>query len=79
MQILGAWIWVVGCIIQAAANNVTTLVAGRVVGGLSVGILSAIVTTYQAELTKPSIRFVKRFFSCSTLVETYGLTTQGLI
>ncbi|GAA5903155.1 sugar porter family MFS transporter [Sporobolomyces salmoneus] len=54
--IIGAWIWVLGCIVQSVANNVVTLVAGRVVAGLSVGILSAIVTTYQAELTKPSIR-----------------------
>ncbi|GAA5985142.1 hypothetical protein JCM5350_000859 [Sporobolomyces pararoseus] len=54
--IVGAWIWVIGCVIQSASNNVATLIAGRVVAGLSVGILSAIVTTYQAEITKPSIR-----------------------
>ncbi|GAA6008455.1 hypothetical protein JCM11491_004485 [Sporobolomyces phaffii] len=54
--IVGSWIWVIGCIIQSASNNVATLVAGRVVAGIAVGILSAIVTTYQAEITKPSIR-----------------------
>ncbi|GAA5987507.1 hypothetical protein JCM5350_003107 [Sporobolomyces pararoseus] len=75
--ILGAWIWVVGCIIQAAANNVTTLVAGRVVGGLSVGILSAIVTTYQAELTKPSIR--GRIVSLQQFAITIGIFLQYFV
>ncbi|GAA6044088.1 hypothetical protein JCM8097_000203 [Rhodosporidiobolus ruineniae] len=54
--ILSGWIWVVGCIIQAVSNNVRTLVAGRVVAGIAVGIASAIVTVYQAEITKPNIR-----------------------
>ncbi|POY72856.1 hypothetical protein BMF94_4111 [Rhodotorula taiwanensis] len=54
--ILSGWIWVVGCIIMAVANDVRTLIAGRVIGGFAVGIASAIVTVYQAEITKPSMR-----------------------
>ncbi|GAA5992993.1 hypothetical protein JCM10908_000787 [Rhodotorula pacifica] len=54
--ILSGWVWVVGCIIMAVAQDLRTLVAGRVVAGLAVGIASAIVTVYQAEITKPSMR-----------------------
>ncbi|TKA51135.1 hypothetical protein B0A53_05953 [Rhodotorula sp. CCFEE 5036] len=54
--ILSGWIWVVGCIIMAVAQDVRTLIAGRVVGGFAVGIASAIVTVYQAEIAKPSMR-----------------------
>ncbi|KAL7341347.1 hypothetical protein BJY59DRAFT_713647 [Rhodotorula toruloides] len=50
------WVWVLGCIIQAASFNVRTLVAGCVVAGLAVGLGSAIVTIYQAEITRPAIR-----------------------
>lgn len=75
--IIGAWIWVVGCIIQSAASNVATLVAGRVVAGLSVGILSAIVTTYQAELTKPSIR--GRIVSLQQFAITIGIFLQYFV
>ena len=38
--ILSGYLWVVGCIIQAAANNVECLVAGRVVGGIAVSPIS---------------------------------------
>jgi MFS family permease len=81
-QIISGWVWVLGCIIQAASFNVRTLVAGRVVAGLAVrisrcialdaewtltfptlrpavsqvGLGSAIVTIYQAEITRPAIR-----------------------
>ncbi|GEM10166.1 MFS glucose transporter [Rhodotorula toruloides] len=54
--IISGWVWVLGCIIQAASFNVRTLVAGRVVAGLAVGLGSAIVTIYQAEITRPAIR-----------------------
>ncbi|BGO93293.1 hypothetical protein NBRC10512_006212 [Rhodotorula toruloides] len=54
--IINGWVWVLGCIIQAASFNVRTLVAGCVVAGLAVGLGSAIVTIYQAEITRPAIR-----------------------
>ncbi|GAA5889561.1 hypothetical protein JCM5296_005985 [Sporobolomyces johnsonii] len=75
--ILGAWIWVLGCIIQSAANDVVTLVAGRVVAGIAVGILSAIVTVYQAELTKPSIR--GRIVSFQQLAIMSGIFLQFFV
>ncbi|GAA5963171.1 hypothetical protein JCM21900_002939 [Sporobolomyces salmonicolor] len=75
--IIGAWCWVLGCIIQSCAKNVMTLVAGRVVAGFAVGILSAIVTVYQAELTKPSIR--GRIVSFQQLAITLGIFLQFFV
>ncbi|BGP33742.1 hypothetical protein JCM10296v2_005546 [Rhodotorula toruloides] len=54
--IISGWVWVLGCVLQAATFNVRTLVAGRVVAGLAVGLGLAIVTIYQAEITRPAIR-----------------------
>ncbi|GAA5915313.1 hypothetical protein JCM6882_005187 [Rhodosporidiobolus microsporus] len=75
--ILSGWIWVLGCIIQAVAQNVATLVAGRVIAGFAVGIASAIVTTYQAELTKPEIR--GRIVSIQQLAITIGIFLQYFV
>ncbi|TNY24084.1 general substrate transporter [Rhodotorula diobovata] len=71
---LSGWIWVIGCAIQAAAPNVPALVAGRVIAGLGVGIASAIVTVYQAEITKPSVR--GRIVSIQQLSITIGIFLQ---
>ncbi|BGP19710.1 high affinity glucose transporter [Rhodosporidiobolus nylandii] len=54
--ILSGWVWVVGCIIQAASVNVGMLIAGRVIAGVAVGIASAMVTVYQAEISRPERR-----------------------
>ncbi|GAA5828919.1 hypothetical protein JCM11251_005918 [Rhodosporidiobolus azoricus] len=75
--ILSGWIWVVGCIIQAVAQNVATLVAGRVVAGIAVGIASAIVTVYQAEISKPAIR--GRIVSIQQLAIMSGIMIQYFV
>ncbi|GAA5939702.1 hypothetical protein JCM1841_002946 [Sporobolomyces salmonicolor] len=75
--VIGAWCWVLGCIVQSCANTVATLVAGRVVAGIAVGILSAIVTVYQAELTKPSIR--GRIVSFQQLAIMVGIFLQFFV
>jgi len=51
-----AWIWVVGSIIQCAAQNRAMLVAGRVVSGMSIGLASSCVPLYQSEITNHNIR-----------------------
>lgn len=73
--ILSGWIWVVGCIIMAVANDVRTLIAGRVIGGFAVGIASAIVTVYQAEITKPSMR--GKIVSIQQLSTMSGIMIRG--
>ena len=42
--------------LQTAANGVALLCVGRVVGGISVGIASAIVPVYQSEIAPKEIR-----------------------
>ncbi|GAA5878400.1 hypothetical protein JCM8547_007908 [Rhodosporidiobolus lusitaniae] len=74
---LSGWIWVIGCCIQAAANNVATLVAGRVVAGIAVGIASAIVTVYQAEISKPSIR--GRIVTIQQFAIMFGIFAQYFV
>ncbi|EAW13754.1 sugar porter family MFS transporter [Aspergillus clavatus NRRL 1] len=49
-------IWIIGAVIQCSAQNVTHLVAGRVISGLSVGITSSQVCVYLAELAPARIR-----------------------
>lgn len=52
----GSVIWVVGCIIVCAAQNITMLIVGRVVNGICVGICSAQVPVYISEVALPSKR-----------------------
>ncbi|KAF4614243.1 hypothetical protein D9613_007735 [Agrocybe pediades] len=47
-------IW--GCAMQAGANNVATLIIGRVVAGLAIGCLSMTVPLYNTEVAPPTIR-----------------------
>ncbi|GAA5860901.1 hypothetical protein JCM8547_003883 [Rhodosporidiobolus lusitaniae] len=74
---LSGWLWCLGCVIQSAAHNVATLVAGRVIAGLAVGIASAVVTVYQAEISKPSIR--GRIVSIQQLAITVGIFLQYFV
>ncbi|CCA67037.1 probable high-affinity glucose transporter [Serendipita indica DSM 11827] len=53
---LSGVIWVIGSILQCAAMNRGMLIAGRLISGGSVGIASATVPLYQAEITAAHIR-----------------------
>ncbi|EMC98459.1 hypothetical protein BAUCODRAFT_574523 [Baudoinia panamericana UAMH 10762] len=53
---VGAVIWVVGCIIVCSAQNIPQLIVGRIINGLCVGICSAQVPVYIAELAPPTKR-----------------------
>ncbi|KIW15728.1 hypothetical protein PV08_05778 [Exophiala spinifera] len=53
---IGAVIWCIGCIIVCASQNIGMLVVGRFINGVSVGICSAQVPVYVAELAPPSKR-----------------------
>ncbi|KAH8926299.1 general substrate transporter [Atractiella rhizophila] len=69
-----ALLWVLGSVLQCAAQNIPMLVAGRVIGGLAIGIESAIVPIYQAEITKPAIR--GRIVSLQQWAITWGILLQ---
>ncbi|KKZ61407.1 hypothetical protein EMCG_03963 [[Emmonsia] crescens] len=53
---VGAIIWIVGSIITCASQNIAMLIVGRIINGFSVGICSAQVPVYIAELAPPSKR-----------------------
>ena len=53
---IGAVIWCIGSIIVCASQNIGMLIAGRFINGFSVGICSAQVPVYVAELAPPSKR-----------------------
>ncbi|KIM29846.1 hypothetical protein M408DRAFT_328641 [Serendipita vermifera MAFF 305830] len=52
----GALVGIFGCSLQAGAQNVSFLIAGRFVAGLSIGCLSMIVPLYQSEIAPPKLR-----------------------
>lgn len=53
---VGALVWLVGCIIVCASQDVAMLVVGRFINGISIGICSAQVPVYVSELAPPSKR-----------------------
>ncbi|KAF2863104.1 general substrate transporter [Piedraia hortae CBS 480.64] len=53
---IGAVIWVIGCIIVAASQNIAMLIVGRIINGFCVGICSAQVPVYISEVAPPSKR-----------------------
>lgn len=75
--IFAAGIWVIGSTLQCASKNVGMLVTGRVISGLSIGIESAIVPIYQAEITKANIR--GRIISLQQWAITWGILIQYFI
>lgn len=64
----------VGAIFQAASNGVPLLCIGRVVGGFAIGICSAIVPVYQAEIAPKNIR--GRVVSLQQWAITWGILIQ---
>ncbi|PNS16959.1 High-affinity glucose transporter [Sphaceloma murrayae] len=54
--LIGCIVFLLGGGLQAGANNLAYLYAGRAIAGLGVGFLVMIVPLYQAELAHPSIR-----------------------
>ncbi|KAL0954801.1 hypothetical protein HGRIS_003748 [Hohenbuehelia grisea] len=55
IQIGTIWaLW--GCAMQTGAHNVATLIVGRVVAGVAIGILSMTVPLYNTEVAPPQIR-----------------------
>ncbi|KAH8896173.1 major facilitator superfamily transporter glucose [Thozetella sp. PMI_491] len=53
---LGSIIWIIGSIIICASQNISMLIVGRIINGLSVGIESAQVPVYVSEMAQPSKR-----------------------
>ena len=54
--LVGALLFTVGGALQAFADSTTVLLAGRVLGGFAVGILSTVIPVFNAELSSPHVR-----------------------
>lgn len=54
--IAASFVFIIGSILQAAANGVPMLCVGRVLNGLSVGVTSMVVPLYQSEISPKEIR-----------------------
>ncbi|KAF2970870.1 hypothetical protein GQX73_g2632 [Xylaria multiplex] len=70
-------LWIIGSIIQCAAQNVGMLCAGRIIAGLCVGIASSIVPVYQSEIAPKEIR--GRVVSLQQWAITWGILIQYFI
>ncbi|EKJ68417.1 hypothetical protein FPSE_11425 [Fusarium pseudograminearum CS3096] len=68
---VGCIIWTIGSIISCASQNIGMLVVGRVINGLAVGIESAQVPVYIAEISPPSKR--GRFIGMQQWAITWGI------
>lgn len=53
---LGAFLFTAGIAICCAANNIYSLLCGRVLNGIGLGISAMVVPIYQAEISTPDIR-----------------------
>lgn len=54
--VLGALLFAAGALLQGAAHGWTSIYAGRVISGCSIGLLSVNVPLYQGELAQPHMR-----------------------
>ena len=52
----GGCVGLVGAILQTAAQNIATFIAGRVIAGAASGIMLTTVQVYQSEIAPPSVR-----------------------
>ncbi|KAM6494859.1 General substrate transporter [Amanita muscaria] len=75
--ILSGIIGMIGSVLQAISANRAMLVVGRIVGGIAIGLGSAVVPIYQSEVTEPSIR--GRMIGMQQWSITWGILIQYFI
>ncbi|KAJ3217336.1 hypothetical protein HDU67_008138 [Dinochytrium kinnereticum] len=75
--ISGGVLFAVGGVVQAIASTLGPLYAGRVVSGLSIGVLSMVVPLYIAEAAPPQIR--GRLTTVYQLLITFGIFIANCI
>ena len=54
--IVGCAIYIVGCVLQAASAGLVLIVLGRLVAGVGVGFVSAIIILYMSEICPRKVR-----------------------
>lgn len=70
-------LWIIGSIVQCAAQNIGMLCFGRVLAGFCVGIASSVVPVYQSEIAPKEIR--GRVVSLQQWAITWGILIQFFI
>lgn len=75
---LGAVICVIGATLQAAAQNLSMILVGRILAGWAVGLMSMSVPVYQAEFAHPRSRGLivglsQQMIGIGFIVSTYVL------
>jgi len=67
--IAGCFIYIVGCILQAASHGLGLIVAGRLIAGFGVGFVSAIIILYMSEISPRKVRgaLVSGYQFCITI------------
>lgn len=74
---MGAFVCLSGATLQAAAQNLTIMLFGRILAGWAVGLMSMSVPVYQAELAHPRSRglivgLAQQMIGMGYIVSTYG-------
>jgi MFS family permease len=54
--IIGCVVYGIGCVLQTAASALGLLVAGRLISGFGVGLVSAIIILYMSEIAPKAVR-----------------------
>lgn len=72
---LGGLIGIVGAILQAAAKRISVFFVGRVIAGVSSGIMLTTVNVYQSEIAPPSERGAMVAFQLIALTTAGGLAS----
>ncbi|KAF8549113.1 MFS transporter [Imleria badia] len=67
--IVGCAIYIVGCVLQAASSGLVLIVVGRLVAGVGVGFVSAIIILYMSEICPRKVRgaLVSGYQFCITI------------
>ncbi|KAH0836037.1 High-affinity glucose transporter [Fonsecaea pedrosoi] len=74
---IGSVIWILGCVVTCAVQNIAMLVVGRFICGFAVGICSSQVPVYVSELAPPSRR--GRIVICQQFAITCGITIMYFV
>jgi len=75
--IIGSVIFMIGCVFQATAFSMAMMLAGRLVTGCSIGLLSAVVPLYQSEVAPSSMRGM--LTSLYQLMITFGILVAAYL
>lgn len=75
--IIGCLIFVVGCILETASTGLGLMVAGRLICGLGVGFISAIIILYMSEICPKKVRGA--LVSCYQFCITIGILLANCV